>query len=639
MRFLSLGDRFGVPYDNNFFPTDEIISDLESKISEIETEEQNHIRSDVANIIKNSKRSYKLSPMDKFIMKLFRKTRFFVKNNSDKLFTSKADKGNVTVILDRNTYVSKAKILLSDTETYVRVEKDPTITYQSKFNDLIKFWFSKKYINEIQKKRLVCETGTIPKFYALPKIHKPNVPLRPIVSAVTSPSYKLSRFYQDILKNITGKKSSYVKNSNDFADKIRKLSIPENYKLVSLDVTSLFTNIPLNLVIALISKKWSEIKVHTKLPKKQFLDGIKLIFEYSHFSFDNQFYKQTFGTPMGAPLSCVLADLIMEMLEEKQLPKLGFPVPFFFRYVDDIITCLPANRINETMSVFNKFHPRLQFTVEVENEARSISFLDTLVTVTDESKCKINWFRKPTWSGRVLNYHSHHSNNQKIAMVYNLVDKAILLADKEYHSDNIKLVKRTLENNLYPRDFVDLHVKKRCDKIKIISTEVPLYTDQESSRITVALPYVKNVDFKLQRTLKKYGMKAIFYNSNKTNCNFDKLKDKDPTVNKSNAVYSIPCNNCDKIYIGQTKRYIKKRVYEHQYNKKLHPSKYTSLTKHMMNFDHQIAYDKVKVVRHERNYKKRLVHEMTNILKSKNAMNERTDVDGLNVIYHGCLRS
>lgn len=182
-------------------------------------------------------------------------------------------------------------------------------------------------------------------------------------------------------------------------------------------------------------------------------------------------------------------------------------------------------------------------------------------------------------------------------------------------------------------------MKKRCDKIKIISTEVPLYTDQESSRITVALPYVKNVDFKLQRTLKKYGMKAIFYNSNKTNCNFDKLKDKDPTVNKSNAVYSIPCNNCDKIYIGQTKRYIKKRVYEHQYNKKLHPSKYTSLTKHMMNFDHQIAYDKVKVVRHERNYKKRLVHEMTNILKSKNAMNERTDVDGLNVIYHGCLRS
>lgn len=387
-------------------------------------------------------------------------------------------------------------------------------------------------------------------------------------------------------------------------------------------------------MIALISKKWSEIKKHTKLPKKQFLDGIKLIFEYSHFSFDNQIYKQTFGTPM-APLSCVLADMIMEMLEEKQLPKLGFSVPFFFWYVDDILTCLPENRIDKTVSIFNKFHPRLRFTVEVENESRSISFLDTLVTVTGESKCKVNWFRKPTWSGRVLNFYSHHSNNQKIAMVYNLVDKAILLADSEYHSENIELVKKTLENNLYPRDFIDLYVKKRCDEI---STDEPLNADQENSQVTVALPYIKNTDFKLQKTLKKYGMKAVYYNSHKSNCNFDKLKDKDPIVDKSNAVYSIPCNNCDKVYIGQTKRYIKKRVYENQYNKTLHPNKHTSLTKHMTKLNHQIAYDKVRVVRHERNYKKRLVHEMTNILKNKNSMNERTDVDGLNVIYYGCLR-
>ena len=79
-------------------------------------------------------------------------------------------------------------------------------------------------------------------------------------NAVTSPSYILSKFYHDILKNIVCERESHIINSTDFVNKIKQYKIPENYKLVSFDVKSLFTNIPLKLVISLITKKWDEIK-------------------------------------------------------------------------------------------------------------------------------------------------------------------------------------------------------------------------------------------------------------------------------------------------------------------------------------------------------------------------------------------
>ena len=104
----------------------------------------------------------------------------------------------------------------------------------------------------------------------------------------------------------------------------------DNYKLVSFDVKSLFTNLPLKLVISLVKKNWEKIKAYTNLSWRQFLEGLKGILEYSVFLFENKIYHQTFGSPMGAPLSPVLAEIIMEHFQEKYLQTLNFQVPFFF---------------------------------------------------------------------------------------------------------------------------------------------------------------------------------------------------------------------------------------------------------------------------------------------------------------------
>ena len=84
-----------------------------------------------------------------------------------------------------------------------------------------------------------------PRLYGLPKIHKQGVPLRPIVSQIDAPTYHLAKYLAQSLQPHVGKTSSYVKNSAHFIDILKNVSIEKSDILVSFDVVSLFTNIPI----------------------------------------------------------------------------------------------------------------------------------------------------------------------------------------------------------------------------------------------------------------------------------------------------------------------------------------------------------------------------------------------------------
>lgn len=76
---------------------------------------------------------------------------------------------------------------------------------------------------------------------------KPNHPLRVIVSSKNSPLYVLAKFLHDIMYSSIPKTQSKINNSFDLVDKLREIQLEKNYKLISLDVVSLLTNIPLDL--------------------------------------------------------------------------------------------------------------------------------------------------------------------------------------------------------------------------------------------------------------------------------------------------------------------------------------------------------------------------------------------------------
>lgn len=90
---------------------------------------------------------------------------------------------------------------------------------------------------------------------------------------------------------------------------------------------------------------------------------------------DGNYYKQTYGNPMGSHVSPILADIVMEDLESECITRLHFRLIFVFRYVDDILTCMPKSMLEITVRIFNSYYERLQLTYEKYLNNR-ITFLD-----------------------------------------------------------------------------------------------------------------------------------------------------------------------------------------------------------------------------------------------------------------------
>ena len=105
-----------------------------------------------------------------------------------------ADKGRATVLMDRSEYESKMNEMLSDTQTYEVLAKDPTggkRGYRQKLIDVLTRLLSERKITQTQYNELYPTTFHMPRIYGSPKIHKDNCPLRPIVEGIGSVTYEL----------------------------------------------------------------------------------------------------------------------------------------------------------------------------------------------------------------------------------------------------------------------------------------------------------------------------------------------------------------------------------------------------------------------------------------------------------------
>jgi len=181
---------------------------------------------------------------------------------------------------------------------------------------------------------IYCSDGNLPCAYGLPKIHKLGFTFRIIISSVDSPTYSIANFIHRIISKNIVKPHSQTENSYQLVHKLNGLSIEENYELISLDVVSLFTNIHSNLALESVLNRWCQISKGTNIPKNEILKALKLILESTYFKFNEIIYKQKFGTPMGSPLSPIIAEIVLQDLEKKALGLLS--IPFYHRYVDDI---------------------------------------------------------------------------------------------------------------------------------------------------------------------------------------------------------------------------------------------------------------------------------------------------------------
>ena len=511
---------------------------------------------------------------------------------------------------------------------------------QNKVNGLVKKWENKKFINNLLAKDLKTSNSVPSRLYGLPKIHKEGNPIRPIVSYVGSPTYNLASFFSNVIsKNTTPPKSKII-NSFELIQKLRTVSIPNNFVLASLDVVSLFTNVPKEAAISSVKSRWEEIRPKVQLPWTDFEEGLQLCLNSTDFKFNGTTFFQKRGLPMGSPFSPILADLVMDDLEKEKLANLDFEVPVYLRYVDDILIVAPSTQVDRILQIFNANTLNIKFTLEKESE-RAINFMDITITRKQNQKLSFNWYRKPTWSGRYLNFNSHHPLRYKKSVINNLVDRAMLLSDREFHNSNLQLITDTLVENDYPLSFVQEIINQRLfsleQKTRLGNNHVNINTENKPF---VSLPYVEGLSEKISGILRTYNINTAFKNHKNLNSIFQQTKDKLTIEQASNIVYSVPCkgNNCKAVYIGQTKRFLKNRLNEHKNNIRETPNKQNALTKHTIEKDHFFDFVNTKILANEPNYKKRLLLEMCHIAGTDDAVNLRTDVENLSKIYSPILR-
>ena len=154
-----------------------------------------------------------------------------------------ADKGVALVVLNTEDYIKKAEDLLNQ-NTYRVLTSDPTMKFKNKMLNLLKAIKSKGGITEELYRRLYPTGAGSPKFYGLPKIHKPGMPLRPIVSSIGAVTYQTSKEVARILRPLVGKSIHHVKNTQDFLDSIKGIHLEKDQCMMSYDVKALFTSVP-----------------------------------------------------------------------------------------------------------------------------------------------------------------------------------------------------------------------------------------------------------------------------------------------------------------------------------------------------------------------------------------------------------
>ena len=209
--------------------------------------------------------------------------------------------------------------------------------------------------------------------YLLPKFHKDlhNPPGRPIVLGSGGPTEKISQFVDNfIVGPLVQLSDSYIRDSTHMMYIFNKFNMSPDMLLCTLDITSLYTNIPYNEGIQ-STKEFLAIYRHanTLLDNSYIVELLEVVLNNSYFDFNGKHYHQISGTALGTKLVPSNANLFMTKFEENHVYTYPLQPTLWKRFIDDIFMIWPhgMNSLLEFIKHLNTVHPTIKFTSDISN--------------------------------------------------------------------------------------------------------------------------------------------------------------------------------------------------------------------------------------------------------------------------------
>nr|VZI42817.1 unnamed protein product [Spirometra erinaceieuropaei] len=178
----------------------------------------------------------------------------------------------------------------------------------------------------------------------------------------------------------------------------------------------------------------------------------------TYFTFDGAIYEQLKGTPMGSPISGLIAEAVLQRLESlvfrHHRPK------FWARYVDDTFVVIERDQVLTFKEQINAVFLDIQFTME-EEKNNQLAFLDVLVCRKDCGGLKTKVFRKATNTTQILDFNSNQPISHKRSCVRALYRRVEThCSEMEEKVAELKYLRRVMRANGYPRNFVNQCMRK-----------------------------------------------------------------------------------------------------------------------------------------------------------------------------------
>jgi hypothetical protein len=452
------------------------------------------------------------------------------------------------------------------------------------------------------------------KFKVLAKIHKEKFGIRPIINCIAHPTEQLCKFIDLLLQPLVKSINTILKDSQHLLQDMNKVCFNNKQYLYSCDFESLYTNMGPAHTIDSITEylvNYTEILSSNLVNKHGFRTILDMIFTNNIFKFNDMFYLQQIGIPMGCKCGPSLANIYLYSLEHKYID--CHPSLIYYRFIDDIFIASPqVLDKNELCSQF----PNLTLNI-VEGEI--INFLDLNINYDDSTKgLNFSLYVKPTNTFSYLLTHSNHPDKifkniplslfiriRRICTQYldylkfsNLL--IVQLCKRGYkfelvsriarqigdcNRDTLLPYKQRVAKDVNKNVFFFFKFNNNINNLKnnLVAAFKDTQKDNDSlenrklffvNKIDTNIGSLLIHDFKLESLNIKYSYKKC----NKSGCKICKystcnyfLKSKGfvlPILNNSNClskgvVYIIKCKRCNIFYIGESKRKACERINDH----------------------------------------------------------------------------